>query len=108
MDEDIIGAQEESKDIWTEFIYHGQMGINQEVANGGTGRLLDGDVYQLRWRRDRNFIGIYGRVWVNESDGSGQIVDVHSHGWILSRIDSQGRDIVEMILSTKVQWMVLR
>ena len=108
MDEDIIEAQEESKDIWTEFIYHGKMGINQEVSNGGTGRLLDGDVYQLRWGRDRNYIGIYGRVWVNEGDGSGQIVDVHSHGWILSRIDSQGRDIVEMILSTKVQWMVLR
>lgn len=108
MDEDIIEDQAESMDIWTEFIYHEPMGINNVVSNGGTGRLLDGDVYQLRWRRDRNYIGIYGRVWVREMNGTGQMVDVHSHGWILDRIDNTGRDIVEIILSTKVKWIELR
>lgn len=108
MDEDIIEVQEEIKDVWVEFIYHDIMGISAEVSNGGRGRLIDGDSYRLRWREDRDFIGIYGRVWVDERDGSGQMADVHSHGWILSRIDATERDIVKIILSTKVRWMKLK
>ena len=95
-------------DIWTTFIYHESMGINQAVSKGGNGRLISGGEYRMRWRYDGDYIGIYGDVYVEETDGSGMMIDAGSCGWILHRISEDQIDRAKLILSTIVEWKTIR
>ena len=100
--------EDDKIDIWTTFIYHESMGMNQAVSKGGNGRLISGGEYRMRWRYDGDYIGIYVDVYVEETDGSGMTIDAGSGGWILNRVSEDQIDRAKLILSTIVEWQTIR